>query len=141
MATCLTLTGELVKYLAFVSIVLCLGGCGPSTPPPETQPVVGSAKFSDGKPITSGALQFQSTTDKQVVTVGEVKLDGSFTLETLRDGHRVPGAMAGEYNVTYTPPMGDAPRMISIRIPHRVTIVTGENQVTLTVPVAGGGRR
>lgn len=134
MATFSVQNGELVKHLAFISIALCLGGCGPSTPPPETHPVVGQAKFTDGKPVTAGTLQFQSTTDKQVITVGEVKPDGTFAVETLRDGHRVPGAMAGEYHVTYTPPMGNAPRMISIKLPKPVAISVGENQVSVTIP-------
>src|SRR5207244_5486966 len=63
----------------------------------------GKVVYSDGTPMTSGFIEFQSVKHPGLRINAEIKKDGTFTLETLVDGQRLRGAPEGEHKVTITP--------------------------------------
>lgn len=64
--------------------LLALAGCGPGMPP--THPVSGKVVFTDGAPVTSGVVEFESL-DQPFNARGAIGPDGSFRLQTReRDG-------------------------------------------------------
>ncbi|HEY1188491.1 MAG TPA: hypothetical protein VGE74_12640, partial [Gemmata sp.] len=100
--------------LAFAALAAALLGCGkdPSQPGfPDLHPVKGVVKRG-GQPVSKGTVQFTPDPAKSDFLVNsEVGADGTFTLTTVRTtdsrGERKPGAPAGKYKVTFTPPLGD----------------------------------
>src|SRR5262245_29001621 len=92
------------------SVLLFLTGCGGKNQPKfdELHPVTGTLT-AGGKAVTGGAVQFSPDPAKPEFMVNsEVGADGTFRLSTVRTtdskGERKPGAPAGKYQVTYSPP-------------------------------------
>jgi hypothetical protein len=99
-------------------------GCGKDANLPRTYPVSGKAFGPDGKPLTSGQVQFQHATDLTITVVGDVGSDGSYSLRTIAGKRTLSGAPEGEYTVTIALPIppGEhaAPRPITFAQPFRV---------------------
>src|SRR5438034_7592372 len=125
--------------------ILCLAaallstGCVRTNPTaPKTYAVKGKVVYSDGTPMTSGFIEFQSVKHPGLRINAEIKKDGTFTLETLVDGQRLRGAPEGEHKVTITPMLtGDQtsqPDLKPIIRPKMYTINADEsNDLTITV--------
>jgi hypothetical protein len=94
-----------------LAILICCG-CGktPTPPLPETHPVIGSVKYTDGSPLPGGLVQFQSEIDSTVTTVGQISPAGEYALSTVRTGQRSEGAVPGPNRVTVVPPIDPDPR-------------------------------
>jgi hypothetical protein len=111
-----TWSGMQLARLAPIAIALLVGcaGCRDSAAQPsfgELHPVHGTV-VKEGKPVTGGVVQFAPIPDKPEFLINsEVGPDGAFDLSTVRttdtQGERKPGAVAGQYRVTYSPPAGD----------------------------------
>jgi adhesin HecA-like repeat protein len=119
------------------SLLLVLAmGCGTSRPAgdlPELHPARGVVTRG-GKPISGGALRLKAvaSADNNLRVTGLVGADGAFEFSTMHalSQRKAPGAPAGEYTVTYIPP-GETQSVKPIAVPGRVTIKSGENDLTL----------
>ncbi len=113
--------------LTALALVLA-AGCGKSDMP-RVYPVTGSVAFKDGRPLPGGAVQFKSLTDPSLTVAGNVKQDGTFTLLTLRDKEKVPGAPEGSYTVTVLPPIGEdhRPLMPPVELPRPYQVEAKED--------------
>ncbi len=101
-----------------IALLFLAGGCRSSLP--KTYPVTGSVHYKGGRPMKGGSVQFTSLTDPGLRVVGRLGNDGTFTLETIKDADKSPGAPAGEYEVTVLPPLssehkGSAPIVLPTR--------------------------
>jgi len=80
--------------------MLSLGGCGdPSTAAGPLYPVKGKVLLADGKPLTTGRVEFLPVKGG-MPAAGDIGSDGSFSLKT-GDGRE--GAPAGDYRVRIEP--------------------------------------
>ena len=82
-------------------VLAVLAGCG-ENPNPDIgtlYPVKGKVELANGKPLTSGGVEFMATKGSLAVATGKIGPDGSFTLST-RDKE---GAPATEYRVKIVP--------------------------------------
>ncbi|MFT5528280.1 MAG: hypothetical protein ACI9HK_006269, partial [Pirellulaceae bacterium] len=81
-------------------------GCGkPAAELPMTYAVTGTVVDQNNQPITKGQIIFQAPADKTFVASAEVQADGTFTLTTKAGGKDLPGAVQGQHEVTYFPPL------------------------------------
>jgi hypothetical protein len=121
--------------LALVLTLLTACGTGrPRIPPPPTYPVSGKVVSRSGQPITNGSIGFQSKNNIEWSANGEIQPDGSFSLTTLVDGQKVPGAAEGEHEVTYYPLMSEAQTEVPVTLPKPITVeAKQDNQITITV--------
>jgi hypothetical protein len=72
------------------------GGCGgPGTGVLKTYPAKGKVVLTDGQPLTAGMVEFRSTADASLTTTGEIRPDGTFSLNTLVGTKKVPGRRGG----------------------------------------------
>jgi hypothetical protein len=100
------------RWLLAGMMVVVLGafaGCSRgSSEGPTTYPVQGKVVAPGGKPWTGGRIAFQSVSDPGTRATGEIRSDGTFTLETsyLVEGkpRSRPGAVAGEHTVAVEEP-------------------------------------
>jgi hypothetical protein len=90
--------------LGYGLLLLLVLGCG--TKPPKTYPAGGRVVRGD-QPMTVGVVEFRSRADRSIVAIGELQSDGRFTLTTIFEGQRLPGAVEGEHEVTVIPPLSD----------------------------------
>ena len=88
---------------------LALGqtGCGSKEPFCKTHGVRGRVLTADGQPLTAGLIEFRSTTDSMLSTFSTLQEDGAFELVTSNGRERLPGAVAGSYQVTILPSKRD----------------------------------
>ena len=119
--------------LGLITIVFC--GCGkqPVAGPP-TYPATGTVVDASDQPLTGGFVEFQSMTDQNMMAVGDIQEDGSFTLTTYVDGQPTEGAIVGGHRVTVHPPQiehGGAPPVV-LRKPEKIE--AQENVFTLKLP-------
>ena len=132
------------NYYLIVALVALAAGCdaGKKQPDfPALHPVKGVVK-KGGAAASGGLIQFTPQDDKgEFLVTAVVGADGAFTLSTVRTtdstGERKPGAPAGLFKVTYTPPLGDqtaggvvTPVLLSTPIP----ISAGDNNLTVELP-------
>lgn len=90
------------------SVCLLLGGCSePAEQSIPTHAATGTVLLATGEPLAGGMIEFRCLDNAGVTTIGVIADDGTFTLTTMLDSARVDGAIAGEYRVTVTPPLGD----------------------------------
>ncbi|MBY0459878.1 MAG: hypothetical protein K2V38_21375 [Gemmataceae bacterium] len=130
-----------LKIGLLAALLGALAGCGGNQPPfPDLHPAKGVVKRG-GSPVASGTVQFTPDKAADFLVNAEVGADGTFALTTVRGtdsaGERKPGAPAGAYRVTYTPPLGDQTaggRVNPINLPNPVTVAPGENNLTLELP-------
>lgn len=111
-------------------------GCRKEATMPETYPVQGKVVFRNGKPVSGGGIMMQSLSDTTVSCTGVIASDGTFTVKSFKDRVQRPGAIAGQYRVTVTPPIdrqtGAMPYGM-MRYDEPYTIEPKENQFVLTV--------
>lgn len=123
------------------ALLIVVGGCdaGSKQPDfPELHPVKGVVKLG-GKPVKGGVVLFSPEPERPEFLVNsEVGDDGSFSLSTVRTtdkkGERKPGAPAGKYRVSYSPPLGDqtaGPVGEPVPAQQPVTIASGDNDLTI----------
>ena len=125
------------SWCAAALVVLAAAGCG-GPEGPATHPAGGRVVYAGGAPMPGGMVQFlpQGGGDS---TLGAVGKDGAFTLFTLADGKKFPGAVAGNYRVTVLPPLGSgsagqaAPRPMTLSGMYTVR-PEGGNDFTLVLP-------
>ena len=72
-------------------------GCGSSGP--GIHPVKGQVQLvgGDSSPLVGHLVEIAKADDQQVRASGEIKTDGKFQLESLRDGKISSGTVAGKY--------------------------------------------
>jgi hypothetical protein len=91
------------SFVFVACVTVCAMGCGRrSLPLPETYPVHGTVAFQNGKPVTSGIVQFESATNHSVTTTAVIQQDGSYSLTTSRGRVRAEGALPGPNRVIVT---------------------------------------
>lgn len=120
--------------------VAVTAGCGsrPSTDP-KTYPARGKVVSTNGQPaFVGGLVEFRSTTQPHNAS-GLIGADGSFTLGTVGDRDRLPGAVEGTFQVTLLPKLGDQTAgpagQQPYTLPQPVTVKPDAgNDFTLTVP-------
>jgi hypothetical protein len=101
-----------LRLAALAGALTLAAGCGGKTEMPQTYPVTGTVAFADGEPIKGGAVEFKSATDPALRISGQIKEDGTFTLQTLKDKTKVEGAPEGSYTVTFLPPKTEDGRLL-----------------------------
>ena len=92
----LMLSTPMFRSVLFVLWICCCIGCiGCSGGPNSTYPVRGLVRFTDGKLLREGTVEFELISDAESVTAtGEIQPDGSFTLGTFDVND---GAIAGSH--------------------------------------------
>ena len=131
-----------LTLLAFVASGLA--GCGGSekASPPTTYQATGTVLSADGQPVSGGMIEFRSTEGKPVSAIGQIQPDGSFSLSTLVDSTKVPGAVAGRHQVIVMPSPPDTGDIQPIAQPVVVPTLCevtpdGANQFTVRLPQHG----
>jgi hypothetical protein len=126
-----------------IGLCLMMSACvGP--PAPKTYPAIGKVVYKGGQPMTGGSVQFNSTRDSALSVVGEVKSDGTFKLQTVKDNARADGAPEGEYSVFVLPPTVSSPagsaiqpkNVLPIPLEKKYKIEPRDNSIQIDVPVA-----
>jgi hypothetical protein len=116
--------------MAAVSLAWLLNtGCGGSgqAPPPKTYPVGGMVVYKGGQPLSGGAIQFQSKSDPNLTTKGDIGPDGTFELVTLYQDEQLQGATEGQYHVTVIPRMTENKPVDIFQLPRVYTVETKDN--------------
>src|SRR5262245_5840460 len=115
-----------LRALLLLPAAVCLSaaGCGGASGFPTTYPLKGKLVFKGGKPVTGGALLFESTTGDPPWRAGaQIEGDGSFAqVFTVRpDGKDAPGLVEGEHRVKIDLGRGGdaAERGPPVRVPAR----------------------
>ena len=110
-------------------IVLVAAGCSSSAGLPQTYPAGGSVVYKDGSPMKGGTVEFSTSSDPLLRVVGQVREDGSFTLNTIKDRTRAAGAPEGEYQVIVQPPLvGEHKGVVPITMSKSYRVETKDNQ-------------
>jgi hypothetical protein len=127
-----------MKWLSpsLLALACAAAGCDDRPSGPKTYPVKGKAAFQEeGRPMTAGMVQFESTTDPNLNGRGDLEADGTFTLSTIVGDRKVGGLAAGTYRAWVFPPQGaeHASRPIVARGLFKVE-AGGPNEFTLTLP-------
>jgi hypothetical protein len=89
-------------------ILAAVPGCGPDEELPKTYTVTGKVVLKNGKPLKGGFITFTSVTNDEQRAYGNIKDDGTFTLDTVAltsraRSERLEGAVEGEFKVTIRP--------------------------------------
>jgi hypothetical protein len=119
-----------------VALAVLVAGCGKKAPPLETWPVHGTVIDQSGKSPTGGVVRLLTTADPNLITVGPIQPDGSFTVHTQRRGFEYPGAVAGEYQVAViTGKTGPNGILSPVRydLPSPVVVNASENEFTVKI--------
>ncbi len=118
-----TLWGLIASFLFFVV------GCTSSAGLPPTYPAGGSVAYKDGSPMKGGTVQFSTSSDPLLRVVGQVREDGTFTLNTIKDRARAAGAPEGEYQVIVQPPLiGEHKGVVPLTLPKPYRVEAKDNQ-------------
>ncbi len=132
------------KAAVFALALLASAGCGTEAKQPDfpdLNPVKGVVTRS-GRSVSGGSVRFTpDPAQSDFVVNSEVGTDGTFSLTTVRTtdskGERKPGAPAGKYKMTYTPPLGDQATggpTGPVELPTPVMVKVGDNNVTVDLP-------
>ena len=82
------------RTLIVVLVLSTIGGCSRQ---PPTYVVHGTVVYPDGKPLTEGTVEFETTHENQLITAtGEINSDGTFQVGTFEAND---GAVAGQHRV------------------------------------------
>jgi len=98
-----------IAAAVLLAVAVCFqGGCGqPDQDLPATYEVKGTLVSADGQPIGGGMIEFRSKAGASLSAVGRTQPDGTFSLTTMVNNRKVPGAVAGPHQVTVMPPPPD----------------------------------
>jgi hypothetical protein len=111
-------------------------GCPPGgPPPPKTYPVQGRVVFKDGQPMAGGAVEFRQADASAPSSTCEVGPDGTFSLSCVVGTKKVPGAVAGTFQVTVLPPQSaDQSGGRPVQLPKPYTVKEDDsNNFTITI--------
>jgi hypothetical protein len=98
----------------FAACCFVLGACQEVEPElPATYPVTGEVRYSDGKLLAQGVVQFHSE-ENSSLNVSAPIVDGRFALVTAFDRATRPGAIPGRYRVSVTPAFDVVPQTIEL---------------------------
>jgi hypothetical protein len=115
-------------------VIACGSGCSSGPAPLKTYPVRGQVILKGGQPLAGGVVEFHSSSEPSLTTLGDIEADGKFTLRTLFQGQNLPGAVPGGYEVTvFFPTDGDLRATASVQLPQPYTIEAKENQFNIEV--------
>ena len=94
--------------LWFGTIFVLAPGCTNHEELPKTYAVKGKVVLKNGKPLKGGFITFTSVTSDEQRAYGDVKEDGTFTLDTVAltsraRSERLTGAIEGDFKVTIRP--------------------------------------
>jgi hypothetical protein len=94
--------------LWFGAILVVVSGCTTKEELPKTYTVKGKVVLRNGKPLTGGFITFTSVASDEQRAYGDIKQDGTFTLDTVAltssaRSERLPGAIEGDFKVTIRP--------------------------------------
>jgi hypothetical protein len=128
------------------ALALAMFACGCTSPAlPRTYPASGSVVYSNGQPLSDGAVLFTPTAGDPLLRIlGEVAKDGTFTLRTQKDNQKVEGAPAGEFEVQVllpfvTEPRDDLKRARTrpppVTLPNSYKVEEKENTFRLELPI------
>lgn len=129
-------------WILLALAVLC-GGCESGRPQPAFSDLHAATGVvtKGGSAVSGGVVTFTPQPDRQEFMINsEVGADGRFSLTTVRatdsKGERRPGAPAGEYSVTYLPPVKDQTtgNLDPIVLPNPIKIQAGGNDLKLQLP-------
>jgi hypothetical protein len=128
-----------LRLAALAGVLALAAGCD-KTKMPQTYPVTGTVAFADGEPIKGGdrggAVEFQSATDPELRISGQIKEDGTFALQTLKDKTKVEGAPEGSYTVTFLPPKREDGRLLlpqPVKLPQTFQVEAKENHFDIKI--------
>jgi hypothetical protein len=113
-------------------------GCGQIAP--KTYPVQGKVEFPGGdlRKLAGAHIQVTVASDRRIAATGEIREDGTFSLETIHDGKPVSGAREGEYQVRLV--LSDEDKVCKsrngLRLATRYTQYT-ESGLSIKVPTTG----
>jgi hypothetical protein len=128
------LSARVLLALAVAVVIAGGSGCSSGPAPPKTYPVSGQVITKEGQPLAGGVVEFHSTSEPALTTLGDIEPDGKFTLRTLFQGQNLPGAVQGGYEVTVFFPMdGDRRGTASVRLPQPYTVEAKENHFKIEV--------
>jgi hypothetical protein len=110
-------------------------GCGSRSPKVKTYPVSGAVVYRGGAPLAGGSIRFHSLRDAAVVSGGDIKEDGTFSLHTLVDKDKVAGTAEGAYRVTVLPPLPADHKTVvrPVTLVRTFQVEAKENQFTIEV--------
>lgn len=94
-------TLNLWMILCAVSLSIVVG-CGPKIP--KCYPVSGKVMWKGGKSFKAGTITFLHKAEPEIIAIGEIGADGSFTVSTKMFGQSKDGAPEGEYTVMVEDP-------------------------------------
>jgi hypothetical protein len=118
-----------------LALAILVAGCS-KAPPLETWPVRGKVVDQNGEAPTGGAVRLFTAADSNLITVGPIQPDGSFTVHTQRRGFEYPGAVAGEYQVAViTGKTGPDGSLSPVRfdLPSPLIVKPAENEFTVKI--------
>lgn len=94
--------------IILTGFVISMVGCQGNGPPTYT--VKGDLQLEGGdiSLLSGGTVEAALESDPTIRAAGEIKPDGSFTLETLQNGAMVKGAREGKFQVRIVLPDDDA---------------------------------
>jgi hypothetical protein len=91
------------RLLGGAVCLLALAGCSGRAELPKTYPVNGKVIGKGGLKVNGAGICFESK-DPDLIVVGDIQEDGSFTLKTRKGKAETSGAPEGEYRVTISFP-------------------------------------
>ncbi|MCA9246694.1 MAG: hypothetical protein KDA42_06250 [Planctomycetales bacterium] len=125
---------QLIHELALGTLIATVViGCGRPAPKTETFPVVGKVLLPNGEPLAGGAIEFHCQEGARLNAFGEIAADGTFSLNTVVEGTRVAGAVAGEHRVTIVPPMDESQSAVPILLRDTYPVTRGQNDLSIVV--------
>jgi hypothetical protein len=121
----------LVTWFSLFALSGAAAGCsGSENQGPTTYPVRGKVVLKSGVPLAGGTIHFHALGGSSLPTLGEIQTDGTFTLETIAEGRKFPGAVAGQHRATVIL-AGSDQSVPPIRLPSPVTVKPGQDNYFL----------
>src|SRR5947209_4160318 len=121
-----------IRIVSSVLILVLLTSCQDDKPKgdlPPLHPAKGKI-LQNGQPVSGGGVQFRTEPPTtELVVSAEVKVDGTFELQTVQTiSSKVgKGAPAGTYRVTYQPPLSANAAPMPVTPAQTQTIQAGNN--------------
>jgi hypothetical protein len=111
-------------------LLLLLPACSSQAKPPKVYLVKGKVELADGQPLTRGLVEFRPLEEEAPASAGEIGPDGSFSLITLVNNRKYPGASVGPHKVTViVPPNPDQSGGGPIPLPDLLSVEPNNNNL------------